>query len=102
MRHPHSSEGAPQDGYYPGDFTSIPFKTARSAHAGPRSDGTFPLVSRMNGCCQESATPFEAAGTAASWWVAAGAKHTRGSDAAPEEYEPRVIAYVDATLLSHP
>jgi hypothetical protein len=38
---------------------------------------------------------------AASWWESPDAKHTPGRDAAPVEYEYRVIANVDATLLSH-
>jgi len=44
-------------------------------------------------------TYVEAAGGAASWWEVPDARHTRGIHAAPEEYERRVIACFDATLL---
>jgi len=47
-----------------------------------------------------SPTYVHAAGGAASWWEVPGARHTRGIDAAPEEYERRVIAFFDSTLLS--
>ena len=44
-------------------------------------------------------TYVEAAGDAATWWEVPDAGHTRGIDAAPEEYERRVIAFFDAALL---
>ena len=44
-------------------------------------------------------TYAEAAGAAATWWEVPDARHTRAIDAAPEEYERRVIAFFDATLL---
>jgi fermentation-respiration switch protein FrsA (DUF1100 family) len=47
-----------------------------------------------------SPTYVDAAGGAASSWEVPSARHTRGIDAAPQEYERRVIAYFDATLLS--
>ena len=47
-------------------------------------------------------TYAEAAGDAASSWEVPGAGHTGGIDAAPEEYERRVIAFFDSTLLDHP
>ena len=47
-------------------------------------------------------TYAEAAGDAASSWEVPGATHTGGIDAAPDEYERRVIAFFDSTLLSHP
>lgn len=43
-------------------------------------------------------TYVEAAGDAAWWWEVPGATHTRGIDAAPQEYERRFIAFFDATL----
>ena len=47
-------------------------------------------------------TYAEAAGEAATSWEVPDAGHTRGIDAAPEEYERRVIAFFDSTLLDHP
>ncbi len=47
-------------------------------------------------------TYAEAAGDAASSWEVPGAAHTGGIDAAPDEYERRVIAFFDSTLLNHP
>ena len=46
-----------------------------------------------------SPTYVDAAGGAASSWEVPDARHTRGIDAAPEEYERRVIAFFDSTLL---
>jgi hypothetical protein len=45
-------------------------------------------------------TYADAAGAAGSSWEVPDAGHTGGIDAAPEEYERRVIAFFDATLLS--
>ena len=47
-------------------------------------------------------TYAEAAGGAATSWEVPDAGHTRGIDAAPEEYERRVVAFFDSTLLAHP
>ena len=47
-------------------------------------------------------TYAEAAGDAATSWEVPDAGHTGGIDAAPEEYERRVIAFFDSTLLSQP
>ena len=49
-----------------------------------------------------SPTYVEAADGAALSWEVPHARHTRGIDAAPEEYERRVIAFFDSTLLDHP
>ena len=42
---------------------------------------------------------FAAAGEPKSIWLVPGAEHTGGIDVAPEEYERRVIAFLDAALL---
>ena len=49
-----------------------------------------------------SPTYVDAADGAALSWEVPDARHTRGIDAAPEEYERRVIAFFDSTLLDHP
>ena len=47
-----------------------------------------------------SPTYVDAAGGAALSWEVPDARHTRGIDAAPEEYERRVIDFFDSTLLA--
>ncbi len=44
-------------------------------------------------------TYAEAAGDAATSWEVPGAGHTGGIDAQPDEYERRVVAFFDSTLL---
>jgi len=47
-----------------------------------------------------SPTYVDAADGAALSWEVPDARHTRGIDAAPEEYERRVVAFFDSTLLA--
>lgn len=45
---------------------------------------------------------YAAAGKPKAIWKVPGAKHTGGIDARPVEYERRVIAFLDKTLLQQP
>jgi uncharacterized protein len=42
---------------------------------------------------------FAAAGEPKAIWLVPGAEHTGGIDVAPDEYERRVIAFLDEALL---